>query len=698
MSRKLALCILLQAIIIFSLMIPYVKAETGNIEIIDVHWGESGKEWAAVPGDRATLIVGFRSLIEDEKICGLKVVLWPIDPNRPFPFTSPKGGNITTYTDQQISFGDKAEITFDVKIKDDAAPGTYDAYLYFFYYDCGSPEVPLIMRLQKISIEVWPPPKFRVIDVSWLSSEGLQVHAMPGDVNRMLSVTLAVPKYYEASDVAATLYLDEHFTNLTGGREVKASYTGVVSEGGYFTLKFPLNVENDTPPGTYNLRLVMRYYDKWLALQSQEILIPVAVSGGGKLDLSIEPPALSVGLSSNMNVKVSNTGDAPIYSLKVTVSSESLVVVDGETDVDELGPGKMLNLPFSIWAPATLSEGTYSISVQAEYVDSSGIKQTLSKIIKIYVKSQPVLSISGYIKNPEIVLGKSGELMIVVENNYDSPIRDVSIKPSLEGTALASSRDIPFFFDEIPARGSVELKIPVMAPPSASTGTSYVKLSVTYRNPFGGLRTDEISLPVIIKPDVRLEIASFTLSSTSVAPGESIDISGDIYNRGLSAGKLCEVKVEASSPLIVTEDSRDYIGDISSLSKASFTVTVDVANNARPGKYSGTLIVSCSDVFGNTYQISKPFEVQVTPSFTIPSLTYETMSTMRRWNMTQGGAAITVRTRAMTAGGSSYISMLQNPIIILLTVSIVAGAMLTILLVKRRSSRGRRRETRDEAA
>jgi len=43
----------------------------------------------------------------------------------------------------------------------------------------------------------------------------------------------------------------------------------------------------------------------------------------------------------------------------------------------------------------------------------------------------------------------------------------------------------------------------------------------------------------------------------------------------------------------------------------------------------------------------------------------------------------------MTAGGSSYISMLQNPIIILLTVSIVAGAILTILLVKRRSSRGK---------
>jgi len=696
MTRKLALCIMLQAIIIFSLIIPYVKAETGNIEIIDVHWGESGKEWAAVPGDRATLVVKFRSLIEDEKICGLKVVLWPIDPNRPFPFISPKGGNITTYTDQQISFGDKAEITFDVKIKDDAVPGAYDAYLYFFYYDCGDPEIPLIMRLRKISIEVWPLPEFRVIDVSWLSNEGVQVHAAPGDVNVILSVTLAVPKYYEISNVAATLYLDEHFTNLTGGREVKASYTGLVSEGGYFTLKFPLNVENDTPPGTYNLKLAMKYYNKWLALQSQEILIPVTVYSGGKLDLSIEPPTLSIGSASNMNVKISNTGDAPIYSLKLTVSSESLVVANDEVNIGELGPREALNLPFSIWVPATLSEGTYPISIQAEYINSNGVKQTLFKTIKVYVKSQPTLSISGYIKNPEIILGKSGELTIVVENSYDSPIRDVSIKPSLEGTALVLSRDVFFFFDEVPARGSVELRVPVMAPPSASTGTSYVKLSVAYRSPSGSLRTDEISLPVIIKPDVRLEIASFALSSTSVAPGESIDISGDIYNRGLSAGKLCEVRVEASNPLIITEDSRDYIGDISSLSKASFTVVVDVANNARPGKYSGTIIVSCSDVFGNLHQISKSFEVQVTPGSIFLSLT---TGTIERWNMTQGGVPTTIGPRAMMTGESSYVSMLQNPIMILLTASIVAGAILAILLVrKRRSSRERRRETGDEAA
>lgn len=698
MNRDLALCIILQAIIIFSVAIPYVKAETGNIEIIDVHWGESGREWAAAPGDRATLVVDFRSLIEDEKICGLKAVLWPIDPNRPFPFTSVEGGNITTYTDQQISFGDKAEITFDVKIKDNATPGTYEAYLYFFYYDCGKREVPLVMRLQEISIEVWPLPEFRVIDVGWLSDKGAQVHAMAGDVNRILSATFAVPKYYEISDIAATLYLDDHFTNLTGGREVETSYAGLVSEGGYFTLKFPLNVNNDTSPGTYNLKLTMKYYDKWLALQSQEISIPAAVSGGGKLDLSIEPPDLSIGSASNMSVKISNIGDAPIYSLKLTVSSESLVVADGEVDVGELGPKEALNLPFSIWAPATLSEGTYSISVQADYVDSNGVEQTSSEIIKTYVKSQPALSISGYIKNPEIVLGESGELAIVVENNYDSTIKDVVVKPTIEGTQLVSSKEVSIFFDEIPAKGSVELKIPVMAPPSASTGTSYVGLSVTYRSPSGGLRTDEISLPVIVKPDLRLEIASLTLSSTSVAPGESIDISGDIYDRGLSAGKLCEVKVEASSPLIVTEDSRDYIGDISSLSKASFTVTVDVANNARPGKYSGALIVSCSDPFGKMYQITRPFEVQVTPSFTFPSPTRGATGTMRTWNITQGGATTVTRMPATTAGESSHASMLQNPIMILLTASIVAGATIATLLVRRRLSRGRRREAGDEAA
>ncbi len=685
MNRSLALCIISQTLIILSLITPCIRAETGTIEIIDVHWGTSEKEWAAMRGDKATLIIKFRSLIEDEKICGLKVILWPVDLYRPFPFASVKNGSIVTYTDQQISFGDKAEITFDVKIKDDAMPGTYEAYLYFFYYDCGDPEIPLIMRLQKINIDVWPLPEFRLLNINWLSNEGVQVNIGPGDVNRILSVTFAVSKYYEVSNIVATLYLDEHFSNLTGGKEVKSSYTGLISEGESFTLRFPLNVNTDTSPGTYTLKLVMEYYDKWLTQQSQEILIPITVSGSSKLDLSIEIPALTIGSTSNMSIKVTNVGNAPIYSLKLTISSENLVVVDGEVDVDELQPDDTLNRFFSVWVPVTLSEGTYSISVQTEYIDSNGVKQTLSKTIKAYVKSQPTLSLSGYTKTPEIVLGESQNLEIVVENNYNSPIKDVSIKAIFEGMSLVSARDSLFFFDEIPAKSSVKLKIPVTAPPSASIGTNYVKLSATYRSPSGNLRTDEISIPVVIKPDLKLEIASLTFSSTFAAPGESIDISGDIYNRGLSAGKLCEVKVGASSPLIVTEDSRDYIGDISSLSKASFTVTIDVAENARPGKYSGAIIVSCSDSFGNLYQLSREFEIQVTQGFTFPSLTYGTISPPQR-------ESTAARTRVTTTEGLSYLSMLQRPIAILLIVSIIAGAIIAFLFVRRRSSKKRRQE------
>lgn len=62
MRRRLFLCIILQILLLFSIIIPYGRAETGKLEIIDVHWGESGREWAAIPGDRASLIVYFKKL------------------------------------------------------------------------------------------------------------------------------------------------------------------------------------------------------------------------------------------------------------------------------------------------------------------------------------------------------------------------------------------------------------------------------------------------------------------------------------------------------------------------------------------------------------------------------------------------------------------------------------------------------------
>lgn len=665
MKYRVIFSIMLASVILSLIMAPYVNAETGIIEIIDVYWGESGREWAAMPGDRANLIVDFRSLIEDETICGLKVILWPIDPFRPFPFSSIKPGNITAYTDQQINFGDKAQIIFDVVIDKNAKPGVYEAYLYFFYYDCSDPEYPLIMTLKQININVWPLPNFRIIDVSWLNNEGLQTSVGPGDSNKILSITFAVPKYYEVSNIASILYLNDYFTNLTGGNIVKTSYAGKSSEDQYFTLRFPLNVKSTAALGTYDLKLVLNYYDKWLTLQTQEVHIPVTLAGSSDLEISTEPLSLTAGYTSNLNVRITNIGSSPLYSAKISISSDNLVVLgSSEVRISEVKPGKYLDYSFLIHAPATLSENFYPVVIQAQYVDSDGAVQTLSKTVKIEVKSQPQLSLSSYVKNPEVIVGGSYQLSIVLENPYDSSVTDATVKMSFENIPLAVTNGGILYFQEIPARGSVELKIPVKVSPSASTGISYGKLSVTYRDPSGLMRTDEFSIPIIVKPDLKLDFGQITLSSTSVMPGESIDISGDVYNRGLSTGKLCEVKVNASSPLITTSDSEYYIGDISGLSKASFSASIDVANNAKPGKYIAYLVASCSDTFGEISEYSKVLEIEITQRQT-PIFTTRTEQ------------------RQTTTSGSSF---LLNPIIIL---SVIGAAIVVaiLFLLKRRKKR-----------
>ncbi|MEM3397635.1 MAG: hypothetical protein QW724_01395 [Nitrososphaerota archaeon] len=670
-SKTVAVYLLLACIILLNTVLPYAYAETGTIEIIDAYWGESGKEMAAMPGDRANLVIDFRSLIEDETICGLKVILWPIDPFRPFPFKGVKPGNITTYTDQQIGFGDKAQLIFDVIIDSSAKPGKYEAYLYFFYYDCSDPEYPLIMALKKIDIYVWPLPEFRIIDISWLNGEGLQTSAGPGDFNKILSVTFTVPKYYEVSNIAATLHLNDHFTNLTGGDLVKASYAGQSSESQYFTLKFPLNIKSDIPLGTYNLKLVLNYYDRWLSIQNQEIFIPVTIAGSSDLDISTQSPIFTTGSTSNIGIKIMNTGSSPIYSVKVSLSSNDLIILDNEIKITKVDPGKELSFSFLVRAPGALSEGFYPITIQAEYISSDGVTQTLSKTIKVEVRSPPTVSLSGYIKNPEVIIGKSHDLSIVIENPYDSPIRDIIIKTSFESLPLALASNGIFYFEQIPAKSFIELEIPVRVSPSASTGTSYGKLSITYRNPSGELKTDEVMVPIIIKPDLRFGFSGVVLSSTSVAAGESLDISGDIYNRGLSTGKLCEVRVRASPPLIETIDSVYYIGDISSLSKASFSVSVDVAENARPGKYTADLTISCSDVFGEVTEYSKTIEIEVTSRSILPTAT-------------RSFATGTVQRQTTIQGGWQPYMILQNPILISIVVAAVVGVSVMILLRRRK--------------
>ncbi|MEM0080085.1 MAG: hypothetical protein QXL22_05145 [Candidatus Nezhaarchaeales archaeon] len=669
-SKTVAVYLLLACIILLNTLLPHAYAETGTIEIIDVYWGEPGKEWAAMPGDRANLVIDFRSLIEDETICGLKAILWPIDPFRPFPFKGVKPGNLTTYTDQQIRFGDKAQLIFsDVIIDNNAKPGKYEAYLYFFYYDCKNPKYPLIMALEKIDIYVWPLPEFRIINISWLDSEGLQTSAGPGDINKILSITFTVPKYYEASNIASTLYLNEHFTNLTGGDLVKISYAGKASEGQYFTLKFPLNIKSDTSLGTYNLKLVLNYYDRWLSIQNQEISIPVTIAGSSDLDISIQPPppVFTTGSISNIGIKIMNNGSSPVYSVKVSLSSNDLIVLNNEVRIIKVGPHEELSFSFPIRTPGALSEGFYPLTIKAEYFDSNGVTQTVSKTIKVEVRSPPAVSLSSYIKNPEVIVGKNHDLSIIIENLYDSPIRDIIIKTSFENLPIALVNSSMFYFQQIPAKSFIELKIPVRISPLASTGISYGRLSITYRNPSGELKTDEVTVPIIIKPDLKFEFSGVVLSPTPVAAGESLDISGDVYNRGLSTGKLCEVRVRASPPLIETTDSVYYIGDISGLSKASFSVSVDVAKNARPGKYAANLTISCSDVFGDTTEYSKTLEIEITSRTITPTAT-------------RSFATGTAQHQTTIQGGWRLYMSLQNQILISIMVAALIGVSVMILL------------------
>jgi len=676
--RAVALYLILQALIAISLLAACIRAETGSMEVVDVYWGESGKSWAAMPGDEAPLTVVIRSL-EDKPVCGLKAILAPTSPYENLPLTTAKtwGNAIVAYMGQQIGFGSEAEITFDVKIREDAKPGVYSAYLYLFYYDCESKE--LTQQVQKIDIRIWPPPDFDVIDVSWRDAGGRTVYAGPGEAGRTLRVTLLVPRYYEISTISATMYLDEHFSNLTGGKEVRASFMGTVGEGGYFTLEFPLNVNPTTEPGIYVLKLLLKYYSKWLARHLQEIDIPVAVSGAGSLSLSAETRTLTIGSPSQVIINVTNTGYASVYSLRLTASSDALVILDEEMEVGELKASRSLSYSISIWVPPTLSEGVYPIYLQAQYVDSNGVEQTLSKTIKLYVRSQPGLTVSGSIVDPEVAVGESRELKILIRNNYDLPVRDVVVKIDLKNTPLAASSGGSTYFAEIPGKGSAEMSIHVMAPPSASPGLYYAAITITYRNPYGSLTMDEASLPVLVKPDLKLDFSGLTFSSTSVIPGEYIDISGDILNKGLSTAKLCEVRVEASPPIIISADSRDYIGDISSLSKASFTVTIGVASNARPGKYSGRIIASCTDAFGNNYQRVEDFEIEVARHLTPPPTGV--------WNLTQTpptqGPGF--RTRVAATTSENYLEMLQRPTAILTIMLIVAVIVVSVLLVARRA-------------
>jgi hypothetical protein len=277
-----------------------------------------------------------------------------------------------------------------------------------------------------------------------------------------------------------------------------------------------LNISIYIPPtmqqSPITLSISLIYIDPYGFSRSYSQLIGVYTGAQRLASFAIEPLTISLapGYLNNITIKITNIGNSDIYNLSVSLSAQAqgAASLTPPRIVDFLGVGRSVNLSYQIYVPITLSGSTLVVLVTLSYVDQYGSQKSLTQQLGFYVSeallSMINISISTTMINPGI-----NNLTLYVINNGNSPISNVTLYIVPAPPIALVNSDGKYYIDRLDRGASWSTNIAVFisrvaAMPQQVYSTANLKISLTYYDAAGTLRTEtrDIYLIIYIPPIV----------------------------------------------------------------------------------------------------------------------------------------------------------------------------------------------------
>ncbi len=258
----------------------------------------------------------------------------------------------------------------------------------------------LSIQLSEVTVSAQAPPYpplalsyFKIVRTAWVSTNQT-VYAAPGDTNIPLYVTVQNIGNRTATGLSYTLFLQQPFTNITGGQYVDAFYEGSVSPGLTATTKFILNIARNASIGVHILKMRINYLQvvsgvgTTLYLKQQaDVEFPVFVTGATYMavySMNIFPREVPPGGNITISGTVVNTATSTLSNTNISVSSQAFsrgaFIYVGQTDPNIPRP---FSLAFQV--RRDLSEGTYPIELLVTYSDSFSVNHvnSVTSIVRV---------------------------------------------------------------------------------------------------------------------------------------------------------------------------------------------------------------------------------------------------------------------------------------------------------------------------
>ena len=290
----------------------------------------------------------------------------------------------TVKTDPQflsdIMGGAALPATFNVKVADSAAPGTYTLPLevtYTYLQDAEDYGDLLRYNYQK-KTETLP---LTVLVTPGLRVEVLNVQTRSLNVGTEGYVSMTLKNIgHDAADKAVAKVARNGASPLIPTDS--NAYIGTFAPGETVDVKFKVAVADSAEPQSYPLDVVVAYEDyegKSTASRPVTIGLPV----GGKIDFDVASPTVTLhpGGKSILEVVYRNAGAAKVYSAQARISAvDPFTSSDDTAYLGDLAPGETATARFEVSIDADATLKNYGIDSEIRYrddLDNSKISDTM---------------------------------------------------------------------------------------------------------------------------------------------------------------------------------------------------------------------------------------------------------------------------------------------------------------------------------
>lgn len=427
---------------------------------------------------------------------------------------------------------------------------------------------------------------FKIVGVTWGNSSHL-VSAGPGQQDVPLTVTFqSFGNSCSLEDVQGTLQLYGGVTNFNGS-SISQYYMQSISPYQMFSMVFNLNIAQNVSASpnktiTYPLYLSWNYTNE-TSRNTQEFSLSVPMEGSSQLLFGVNNHGLVSGEQNNVTLQVTNVGSGYAYYISPSIYSTSLSLTNQPVPIASLAPGETKDIILDMYVSPSLAGQPVQLTLNTHYIGPYKYNTTSSTTLNLYALpiSQSAISISA--SSQDIIAGNLDNLDIIISNNGDAPISNLSIQltPSSPLTLIGS--DGFYVFPALYPGKNTTIPIQVYVGSSTSTVAS-IDTAITY-SLYGQAQSSSRSLSFLTPGYINLTTLSTSLIPAVPNAGSIFSLTSTINNVGASAASAATVTPHLPHGISVVGENSTFIGSLPPSTPTAFTLSFMVAPDAIPGTY-----------------------------------------------------------------------------------------------------------------